>query len=253
MKLFDSFCAALVHLLSVLTFSNHNEDGIGQIPLLADESTSIKAANGPVFRPPGRTPGGVGDKFTCDYSRMSGWRECSTPEDRTCWLKNDKGEKFDIYTDYEKVKPEGILRKFTMDIVDNKTLNVDGMLFTEGKLFDNQYPGPWLQACWGDTVEVVVNNKMKHNGTSVHWHGIRQLHSMHMDGVNGVTQCPIAPNQSFTYRWEARQYGSSWYHSHYSMQYGFVSLLQSSFANADYSVVSLRLVSEGATLSKVLQ
>lgn len=40
-----------------------------------------------------------------------------------------------------------------------------------------------------------------------------------MDGVNGVTQCPIAPGYEFTYHWNVTQYGSSWYHSHYSVQY----------------------------------
>lgn len=60
---------------------------------------------------------------------------------------------------------------------------------------------------------------MKFNGTAVHWHGIRQLNTMHMDGVPGITQCPIAPGDSFTYRFKARQYGSAWYHSHYSVQY----------------------------------
>lgn len=40
-----------------------------------------------------------------------------------------------------------------------------------------------------------------------------------MDGVNGVTQCPIAPGDHFEYVWSAIQYGSSWYHSHYSVQY----------------------------------
>ena len=40
-----------------------------------------------------------------------------------------------------------------------------------------------------------------------------------MDGVNGVTQCPIATNVSFTYKFKATQYGTSWYHSHYSLQY----------------------------------
>ena len=40
-----------------------------------------------------------------------------------------------------------------------------------------------------------------------------------MDGVNGVTQCPIAPGDYFNYTWRAMQYGSSWYHSHYSVQY----------------------------------
>ena len=57
------------------------------------------------------------------------------------------------------------------------------------------------------------------NGTSIHWHGIRQWNTMHMDGVNGLTECPIAPGDSFTYSWRVMQYGSSWYHSHFSVQY----------------------------------
>ena len=40
-----------------------------------------------------------------------------------------------------------------------------------------------------------------------------------MDGVNGVTQCPISPGDHFVYQFKATQYGSSWYHSHYSVQY----------------------------------
>ncbi len=60
---------------------------------------------------------------------------------------------------------------------------------------------------------------MKHNGTSIHWHGIRQWKTMHMDGVNGITQCPVAPQDSFNYTFRSMQYGSSWYHSHYAVQY----------------------------------
>lgn len=41
-----------------------------------------------------------------------------------------------------------------------------------------------------------------------------------MDGVNAVSQCPIAPGDKFTYRFKTWQYGTSWYHSHYSLQYG---------------------------------
>lgn len=40
-----------------------------------------------------------------------------------------------------------------------------------------------------------------------------------MDGVPAVQQCPIAPGKSFTYRFLADLYGTSWYHSHYSQQY----------------------------------
>lgn len=42
---------------------------------------------------------------------------------------------------------------------------------------------------------------------------------MEMDGVNGVTQCPVAPGDSFVYRFNLTQYRTSWYHSHYSLQY----------------------------------
>jgi FtsP/CotA-like multicopper oxidase with cupredoxin domain len=66
---------------------------------------------------------------------------------------------------------------------------------------------------------VTVFNDLPYNGTTVHWHGIRQLGTPEMDGVNGITQCPIKPGDSYTYTFKATQYGTSWYHSHYSLQY----------------------------------
>lgn len=40
------------------------------------------------------------------------------------------------------------------------------------------------------------------------------------DGVSGITECPIPPKGgSKTYTFLATQYGTSWYHSHYSSQY----------------------------------
>lgn len=175
--------------------------------------------------------------FTCDYSAMAGFVECSTPGNRGCWLRNpNTGFEYNITTDYEDLKltPVGIHRTYYLNITD-QTVNADGMDFDEGKIFNNTYPGPWIQGCWGDvrtpwvpslcctngsqTITVIVTNKLRYNGTSVHWHGIRQWLTMHMDGVNGVTQCPIAPGDSFNYTFQAMQYGSSWYHSHYSVQY----------------------------------
>lgn len=63
-------------------------------------------------------------------------------------------------------------------------------------------------------------NNLQNNGTSTHWHGLRQHGSNLQDGVNGITQCPLAPGQSQTYNFQATQFGTSWYHSHYSNQYG---------------------------------
>ncbi|KXJ90396.1 multicopper oxidase-domain-containing protein [Microdochium bolleyi] len=144
-----------------------------------------------------------GDGFVCEYPKLKGWKSCSTKNDRSCWLKGPKGERYDINTDYETKFPEGKTRKYYLE-VDKMTINGDGIDNVEGK---------------GDIIEVTVKNKLKYNGTTIHWHGLRQLNSNEMDGVNGVTQCPIAPNDTSTYRFRAMQYGTSWYHSHYSLQY----------------------------------
>jgi FtsP/CotA-like multicopper oxidase with cupredoxin domain len=49
---------------------------------------------------------------------------------------------------------------------------------------------------------------------------MRQLNSNEQDGVNGVTECPIAPGDSKTYRFQTTEYGTTWYHSHFSAQWG---------------------------------
>jgi FtsP/CotA-like multicopper oxidase with cupredoxin domain len=87
-------------------------------------------------------------------------------------------------------------------------------------LANNQYPGPTIEANWGDYIEVRVHNNLTDEGTSLHWHGMLQKEAKWMDGVPGFTQCPIAPGSDFTYRFRADLYGTSWWHGHYSAQYG---------------------------------
>jgi FtsP/CotA-like multicopper oxidase with cupredoxin domain len=75
--------------------------------------------------------------------------------------------------------------------------------------------------------------------TAIHWHGLRQLNTNPSDGVPGVTQCPMAPGESMTYRFRATQYGMSWYHSHFSLQLGdglFGPIVINGPASADYDV-----------------
>lgn len=86
---------------------------------------------------------------------------------------------------------------------------------------------------------VHVTNSLQNNGTSIHWHGIRQNWTNGMDGVPSVSQCPIAPGDSFTYKWRAVQYGTGWYHSHFYVQawdgvYGAIQI--NGPATADYDV-----------------
>jgi FtsP/CotA-like multicopper oxidase with cupredoxin domain len=97
--------------------------------------------------------------------------------------------------------------------------------------FNGQYPGPTIEANWGDEVIVHIKNNLQNNGyssptsqfltgrTAIHWHGILQEHNVANDGVPGVSQCPIPPGEWFTYRFRATSYGQSWYHSHFSLQY----------------------------------
>jgi len=103
--------------------------------------------------------------------------------------------------------------------------------------FNGTIPGPTIIANWGDKIKVHVTNRMVNNGTAIHWHGVRQLNSLLADGVPGVTQCPIAPGESMTYEFRATQYGSSWYHSHFSLQYSeglFGGMIINGPANGDY-------------------
>lgn len=66
----------------------------------------------------------------------------------------------------------------------------------------------------------VGKHALDRHRTSIHWHGIRQFGESNQDGANGVTECPIPPGSSKIYSFHVTQYGTSWYHSHYSNQYG---------------------------------
>lgn len=88
-------------------------------------------------------------------------------------------------------------------------------------LINGAFPGPPIEANWGDTIQVTVHNHISGpaEGTAFHWHGLPQKGTAYADGVPAVSQCPIAPGSSFTYTFQASLYGTTWYHSHYSAQY----------------------------------
>ncbi|WWC90449.1 uncharacterized protein L201_005384 [Kwoniella dendrophila CBS 6074] len=81
---------------------------------------------------------------------------------------------------------------------------------------NGQFPAPLIEANTGDTIRVHVKNSLDIPQT-IHWHGLTQNGSNVMDGVPGVTQCPIPPGGSFTYEFPiVQQYGTYWYHSHFA-------------------------------------
>ncbi|KAJ1536426.1 laccase, multicopper oxidase, benzenediol:oxygen oxidorectuctase, partial [Cladochytrium tenue] len=132
---------------------------------------------------------------------------------RQCWGN------YNTSTDYYNDGPRtGVTRTYSLTLT-RATVAPDGFA-REAMLVNGQLPGPTIEADWGDIVEVHVSNQLETNGTAIHFHGIRQHGSNAMDGVPGVTQCALAPGDSQVYRWVAEQYGFSWYHSHFSLQYG---------------------------------
>jgi len=77
-------------------------------------------------------------------------------------------------------------------------------------------PGPVLRWREGDTVTLRVANRLRDESTSIHWHGI--ILPADMDGVPGLSFAGIHPGETFTYRFDVRQSGTYWYHSHSGFQ-----------------------------------
>ncbi|KAI3508457.1 hypothetical protein L1887_23465 [Cichorium endivia] len=81
---------------------------------------------------------------------------------------------------------------------------------------NGQLPGPTLEINNGDSLVIKVVNKAKYNVT-IHWHGVRQMRTAWADGPEFITQCPIRPGGSYTYRFMiSGQEGTLWWHAHSS-------------------------------------
>jgi CopA family copper-resistance protein len=82
-------------------------------------------------------------------------------------------------------------------------------------------PAPLLRWKQGTTVTLRVRNDLPRGSihgpdTSIHWHGI--LLPANMDGVPGMSFDGIRPGESYLYRFQVRQSGTYWYHSHSGYQ-----------------------------------
>ncbi|KAH8649877.1 Cupredoxin [Xylariales sp. PMI_506] len=126
---------------------------------------------------------------------------------------------YSIYTDYNTIAPDtGVTREYWFELSE-VTIAPNGVE-RYAMAINGSIPGPTIYADWGDTVVVHVTNALttSHNGTSIHFHGIRQNYTNQNDGVASITQCPTPPGSVETYTWKAVQYGSTWYHSHFALQ-----------------------------------
>ena len=82
-------------------------------------------------------------------------------------------------------------------------------------------PAPTLRWREGTTVDLFVSNTLPAgsihgNQTSIHWHGI--LLPANMDGVPGLSFDGIGRGETYHYRFDVRQGGTYWYHSHSAFQ-----------------------------------
>lgn len=63
-----------------------------------------------------------------------------------------------------------------------------------------------------------MHNKLAAQEISLHWNGVQQIGSPHMDGVPMISQCPILPFSSFRYDTKPELNGTYFYHAHASIQ-----------------------------------
>jgi CopA family copper-resistance protein len=82
-------------------------------------------------------------------------------------------------------------------------------------------PAPLLRWREGTTVTLHVSNQLPRGSVhgeqaSIHWHGI--LLPANMDGVPGLSFDGIRRGETFVYRFDVKQAGTYWYHSHSGFQ-----------------------------------
>lgn len=122
----------------------------------------------------------------------------------------------------------GFLGPVSNLVVGNKNIAPDG--FTRPSVLAGSssgsltFPGPLIVGIKGTTFKLNVKDELTDPSmlrtTSIHWHGMLQAGTSWADGPVGVTQCPIAPGNSFLYQFRAKgQAGTFWYHSHHLAQY----------------------------------
>lgn len=99
--------------------------------------------------------------------------------------------------------------------------NPDGTFERQVIGFNDTWPLPILRVKKGDRVNLYLTNGFEDKNTTLHFHGMFQNGSMQMDGPEMVSQCPIAPGDTYLYNFTvADQVGTYWYHSHTAGQYG---------------------------------
>lgn len=106
-----------------------------------------------------------------------------------------------------------VIRNYTFNLT-HSFVNPDGK-YKSGFLINGMAPGPTIEGDENDWIQVTVNNHLP-VAITMHFHGIMQRGTPWADGVPGITQNPIPPEDCFTYLFQLKdQYGFAWYHAHH--------------------------------------
>ena len=76
------------------------------------------------------------------------------------------------------------------------------------------FPGPRIETFKDQELHTTVINELHTDSVTVHFHGIHQKGTPHMDGMAFLTQCPILPGQTFVHKFKAYSPGTAMYHAH---------------------------------------
>src|SRR5690606_7923218 len=99
--------------------------------------------------------------------------------------------------------------------VEQGRIVIDGVS-SNARFMGGSVPAPTLRWREGEEVVIYATNRMD-EPTSIHWHGL--LLAGVMDGAPGFNgYVAIAPGETYTYRFQIRQSGTYWYHSHSALQ-----------------------------------
>ncbi|XP_053409258.1 uncharacterized protein LOC128559972 [Mercenaria mercenaria] len=168
-----------------------------------------------LFIIPGTLSDGHGSMGTCDMDATT----CEFFLDVQLWLPMRKGVNQKVYIN----ETNGKLYLHGGD--PNVTIDPDDVVLADGSkhervlyLFNKTMPGPTLTVYVNQEVIVHVKNNLISDGISVHFHGIEMRGTPWMDGAAFITQCPILPGQTFTYRFRPNRSGTYFYHSHTGTQ-----------------------------------
>ncbi|EPE04792.1 l-ascorbate oxidase [Ophiostoma piceae UAMH 11346] len=167
------------------------------------EDTPVEAA------PVDPTPPAPSPPAASAPAEMPETEHAAGPETGDTFRRSDSDYVLDANWDYNAAPT---VRKYNW-VVQNIDANPDGV-FRPMTVINGKFPGELIRCNEGDTIVVNVENTAI-NATSIHWHGLFQNGTNHMDGTPGATQCPIAPGRSFRYEFKVQgQTGTYFYHGH---------------------------------------